>query len=277
MSFINTSVYSNVLRQDIHLDLFLPNDRPEHKIKKPRGVIYFLHGLGSSEKQFREYTATNRYARDNHMAVVYVSRPQSFYNDMRHGMAYFTYITEELPQLLSSLYNIDFPREKTFISGLSMGGYGAMRIGLARPDIFGGIAALSGPMDIKMMAQTIKQMDVIDGDSASFLPVFGEDLEIPDERDIYHLIKKVARLPEEEQPRILLCCGKQDNLAEIHAQNLAFMDFVKDLPLKEIEYKEWNGVHDYLFWDRAMMHSIAFLLKNKYDEEKIKFWRCEVE
>ncbi len=277
MAFIDTSVYSNVLRQDIHLDLFLPNDRPDHSIRRPRGVIYFLHGLGSSEKQFREYTATNRYARENHIAMVYVSAPQSFYNDMRYGLKYFTYITEELPQLLSSLYNLNFPREKTFVAGLSMGGYGAMKIGLSRPDLFGGICSLSGPMDLKLMARTIKAMDEPDGDSLSFFPVFGEDLEIPDRRDIYCLIDKVARLPAEQQPRILLCCGKQDNLAEIHAQNKAFIRHARTLPLREFKYMEWNGVHDYSFWDRAMMHAISFFLQNNYDKQKIELWRCEAE
>ena len=53
MSFINSTVYSNILRQDIHLDLFMPQDKPEYGITKPKAVIYFLHGLGSSEKQFR--------------------------------------------------------------------------------------------------------------------------------------------------------------------------------------------------------------------------------
>ncbi len=277
MAFIDTSVYSNVLRQDVHLDLFLPNDRPEHPIRKRRGLIYFLHGLGSSERQFREYTATNRYARENHLAVVYVSAPQSFYNDMKHGLKYYTYITEELPELLESLYGLKFPRDKTYIAGLSMGGYGAFRIGLSRPDLFGACASLSGPCDIKMMAATIKQMDEVDGDSVSFFPVFGEDLEISDEQDLYYLIKKVSELPREEQPRIFLCAGKQDTLADIHTQTLMFKDYVSTLPLKEFKYMHWDGFHDYTFWDRAMMHTIAFFLKSSYDEKKIKFWRCEAE
>lgn len=277
MAFVDTSVYSNVLRQDVHLDLFLPNDRLDHPIKKPRGVIYFMHGLGSSEKQFREYTAANRYARENHMAMVYVSAPQSFYNDMKYGLKYYTYITEELPQLLSSLYNLNFPREKTFIAGLSMGGYGALRIGLSRPDIFGAVAAFSGACDIRGMARRLKEAGKLEGDSASFLPVFGEDLKISDEQDIFCLVKKVSQLPKEQQPRIFTCCGKQDDLVDLYNQNRRLKDYIQSLPIENYKYMEWDGVHDYSFWDRAMMHAIAFFLKNGYDEKKIKLWRCEAD
>ena len=73
MAYINSTIYSNVLMQEVALDLFLPNDKPDRGIIEPQGVIYFLHGLGSSEKRFREYTAVNRYAADNDLAMVYVS------------------------------------------------------------------------------------------------------------------------------------------------------------------------------------------------------------
>ena len=277
MSFINSTIYSNVLRQEVALDLFIPNDRPEKSIKKPRGIVYFLHGLGSSEKRFREFTATNRYAMENHIAIVYISAPQSFYSDMKYGLKYFTYITEELPQLLDSIYGLKFPREKTFLAGLSMGGYGTLKIGLSKPEMFGAIAPLSAPCDIKTMAETLKNQGELEGDSLSFLPVFGEDMKIENEDDPFYLIKKVSELPPEQQPRIRLMCGIQDDLAMINEQNKSFDKYASTLPLADYKLMMWDGVHDYTFWDRAMMHTIAFFLKNKYDEKKIKSWRCEIQ
>lgn len=277
MSFINSTIYSNVLRQEVALDLFIPNDRPEKSIKKPRGIVYFLHGLGSSEKRFREFTATNRYAMENHIAIVYISAPQSFYSDMKYGLKYYTYITEELPQLLDSIYGLKFPREKTFLAGLSMGGYGTLKIGLSKPEMFGAIAPLSAPCDIRTMAETLKKQEKLEGDSLSFLPVFGEDFKIENEDDPFYLIKKVSELPPEQQPRIRLMCGIQDDLAMINEQNKSFDKYASTLPLADYKLMMWDGVHDYTFWDRAMMHTIAFFLKNKYDEKKIKLWRCEIQ
>ena len=274
MSFINSTVYSNILRQDIHLDLFMPQDKPEYGITKPKAVIYFLHGLGSSEKQFREYTATNRYARDNDVAVVYISAPQSFYSDMKYGLPYYTYITEDLPQILKSIYGLDFPREKTFIAGLSMGGYGAFRIGLSRPDIFGACASLSGACDIRGMAERIKQMPEIKGDYLSAIPVFGEKLEISEDRDLFRLADKVSKMPKEQQPRIFLCMGKQDPLPGLIEGAHALRDRIRESGIENFKYMEWDGGHDYLFWDRAMMHIMAYFLENDYDKEKIGYWSC---
>ena len=53
MAFINGTFYSNVLEQEVMLDLYLPNDREEKSIEPPVGVVYFLHGMGSSHKRFR--------------------------------------------------------------------------------------------------------------------------------------------------------------------------------------------------------------------------------
>lgn len=275
MAFINATLYSNVLAQNVHVDLFLPNDRAEHAPRKPRAVIYFLHGMGSCEREFREYTAANRYARENHVAMVYLSAPQAFYNDMKYGMAYYTYITEELPSLLSSLYGLEMPREKTFVAGLSMGGYGALRIGLSRPDIFGGLACFSGACDIRAMADFARQNR--GGEAEAFVPVFGENLEISDEQDPFWLAEQVAKLPKEKQPRIFMACGKQDDLYNLHDQSIKLKNHIQSLPIADYKYMEWDGVHDYSFWDRAMMHAIAFFLNNGYDEKKIKLWRCKAD
>ncbi|MEG1862750.1 MAG: alpha/beta hydrolase family protein [Oscillospiraceae bacterium] len=275
MAFIETSVYSQVLKQDMHVDLFLPNDRMDHPLKKPRAVIYFLHGMGSSEREFREYTAANRYARENHVAMVYPSAPQSFYNDMKYGLKYFTYLTEELPALLLSLFGVGMPREKTFVAGLSMGGYGALRLGLMRPDIYGGCAGFSGACDIRAMAQSLKENPVEDG--KAFIPVFGEEMDIKDDQDLFCLAKKASELPVEKQPRVFMACGKQDDLFFLHDQNIKLKSYIQTLPIADFKYMEWDGVHDYSFWDRAMMHAISYFLNNGYDEKKIKLWRCEAE
>ena len=97
MAFISSNFYSAALGQEVDLEIYLPNDYTNKtSISQPQAVIYFLHGLSRSQKYFKELSATNRYARDKQLAVVYISAPQSWYSDMVHGMKYYTYITEEL-------------------------------------------------------------------------------------------------------------------------------------------------------------------------------------
>ena len=276
MAFINGTFYSNVLEQEVMLDVYLPNDRAEKPIRAPDGVIYFLHGMGSSQRRFREYTAANRYAMDNHLAIVYVSAPMSFYSDMKYGMKYYTYITEELPQFLASAYNLNLPREKTFLAGLSMGGYGTLKIGLNHPEMFGAIAPFSAPCDMKGMIARAKRGHTV-GDMSIFKAVLGEDLDMEDTDDPYYLIKKVSELPADQQPRIRMMCGKQDELAMIYKQNVAFNEYAKTLPLADYKFMAWDGGHEYAFWDRALLHAVAFFLNNNYDEDRLKLWRSEVE
>lgn len=281
MAFISSSVFSGRLGQEVSIDLYLPNDYTDGKsITQPQAIIYFLHGLSRGQQYFKELSATSRYARDNQLAVVYISAPQSWYSDMVHGLKYYTYITEELPKLLKSIYGLEFPREKTFLAGLSMGGYGTWKIGLSRPDLFSAMAPMSAPCDIKMMAGMIKQLKAAGKDTSaldSVVQAFGDDLEIKDSDDIFYLLEKVSGLPAELQPRIRSMCGKQDELVSIYKQNVKLDEFAQTLPLADYKFWKWDGAHEYSFWDRAILHAIAFFLENDYDEKEIRKWRCERE
>ena len=113
MAFINGTFNSVVMDQEVMLDLFIPRDEGKNGLAELNGIIYFLHGMGSSQKRFREFTAANRYCMDNKLAIVYISAPMSFYTDMAYGLKYYTYITEELPKFLKSAYNLDFPKDSS--------------------------------------------------------------------------------------------------------------------------------------------------------------------
>lgn len=274
MAFISTTIYSQALSQHMNVDLFLPNDRKTGQPRRARGIIYFLTGISSNEKQFQQYTAANRYALENHMAMVYPVAPYSFYSNMKYGLKYFTYLTEELPALLESMFGISYPREKTFIAGLSMGGYGALYLGLSRPDMFGAIGSFSGACDIAAMLDYTKETNDLESRDI-FVPVYGEDLTLEKEQNLFYLVKKVSELAFDEQPRIYMACGKQDDSYMIYQQNQSFKNYAQQLPLAQFKYSEWDGKHDYKFWDRAMLHAMAFFMKSRYDEKEIEHWRCD--
>ncbi len=281
MAFISSNFYSAKLGQEVDIELYLPNDYTSKTgIIQPQAIVYFLHGLSRSQKYFKELSATNRYARDNQLAIVYVSAPQSWYSDMVHGMNYYSYITEELPLLLKSMYGLEFPREKTFLAGLSMGGYGTWKIGLSRPDLFAAIAPMSAPCDVEMISAMLKQM-VAEGKPVtgleSFINAFGQDCEISEKDSIFKLLENVSKLPADQQPRIRSMCGKQDQLIQIYKQNVKLDQFAQTLPLADYKFWKWDGAHEYSFWDRGILHAIAFFLENDYDEKEIRKWRCEKE
>jgi len=272
MAFIESTVISAAMTQQMHLDLYLPNDGFNRELRDPDGIIYMLHGLGSNERNLREYTSINRYAMDNNLAVVYINAPQSFFNDMVNGLNYFTYITEELPKILKSLYGLRFPREKTFVAGPSMGGYGALLLALSRPDMFGRAASLSGACDIRRKAERDKAREVKGWRERPMYWIFGEDMKIKDEQDLFFLAEKVSHLPKDEQPRLFLCCGNQDEMHSVPSKKL--FNYLKELGTFDAEYAQWDGGHDYAFWDRGLLHAVAFFKKNDYDELTIGKWTC---
>ena len=280
MAFISQTLRSQVLSQEMHLDIYLPNDYGNKvSMTKPQGILYFLHGFGRSGKYIKELTAISRYARDNQLAVVFVDAPQGWYSDMYCGFNYLTYITEELPTLLENIYGLKFPREKTFLSGLSMGGYGTWKIGLSRPDLYGAIAPLSAPSDFETVIEMMKQVE--DGANVlgfhSFFNAFGPDLKLTEMDIPMKALEKVSKLPADQQPRIRVMCGKQDKVLDIYKQNVKLDQFAKTLPLADYKFWRWDGEHEEVFWDRAILHAIAFFLENDYDEKEIRKWRCERE
>ena len=106
-----------------------------------------LHGGYGDYTDWMRLTSIERYAQAKKLAVIMPSASNSFYQDMACGSDYLRFITQEVPQLCESLFPISTRREHTFVGGLSMGGYGASKCALRRPDLYAAFADLSGAVD----------------------------------------------------------------------------------------------------------------------------------
>lgn len=103
-------------------------------------VVYLLHGLTDNCTGWLRYTQAEHLAR-THGAILIVPEVQrSFYTDMACGPKYFTYINQELPTLCRRFFGIQPAPERTYIMGLSMGGYGAMKCTFTAPQQYAGCA-----------------------------------------------------------------------------------------------------------------------------------------
>ncbi len=105
-------------------------------------VLYFLHGLGNNaEDFFAEGIAqiTDELIRAGEVEPLIVACPSgdfSFYVN-RPGGAYEDHVTAEVRAFVENLYPARADRAGRGISGISMGGYGAIKIGLRRPELYG--------------------------------------------------------------------------------------------------------------------------------------------
>lgn len=111
-------------------------------------VLYLLHGLSDDDTIWTRRTSIERYASRLGVAVVMPQVGRSFYCDEAYGQRYWTFLSEELPELVTSSFGVSDRREDTFVAGLSMGGYGAFKWALRQPWRFAAAASLAGSLDI---------------------------------------------------------------------------------------------------------------------------------
>ena len=96
-------------------------------------LLYLLHGLSDDATAWTRYTSIERYAQAYGLAVVMPQVQRSFYCDQVHGGRFWTFMTQELPEVVQRFFHVSSRREDTFVAGLSMGGFGAMKWALHEP------------------------------------------------------------------------------------------------------------------------------------------------
>ena len=106
-------------------------------------VVYLLHGLEDNCTGWARYTSVERYAREKNAALVMPEVQRSFYADMDRGLPYFTFIHDELPEICRGFFGFSARREKNYMMGLSMGGYGTLKCVLQTPERYAGAATFS--------------------------------------------------------------------------------------------------------------------------------------
>ncbi len=138
--FMQINFRSQVLCMADAMNIILPDDRTEGDFP----VLWLLHGGGGNEGDWIENTGIRRYADKHQIAVVMPHAGYSRYCNMYWGQDYFDFLTQELPQIVHHICpRISQKREDNFIAGLSLGGSGAISLGMRCPELYGAIGVLS--------------------------------------------------------------------------------------------------------------------------------------
>lgn len=144
MAFIQVSFMSKTLMRTVPLQVILPVDKftfgqPERE-EKPFKTLYLLHGIFGNETDWVHGTRIQRWAEEKNLAVVMPAGENAFYVDQPSiGAMHGQFIGEELVEITRKMFPLSRKREDTFIGGLSMGGFGALRNGLKYHDTFGAV------------------------------------------------------------------------------------------------------------------------------------------
>ncbi|MFD2881182.1 alpha/beta hydrolase [Paenibacillus rhizoplanae] len=177
MALIECKFYSEVLGLSTSMTVILPQQTTTQigmsNVSKGtlHPTLYLLHGLSDDDSIWLRRTSIERYVAEMGIAVVMPQVHRSFYTDMKAGGQYWTFISEELPALARSFFPLSPKREDNFVAGLSMGGYGAMKLGLRKPENWAAAASLSGALD---MAHNYLNFEDSAQKSKDYLQVFLE-------------------------------------------------------------------------------------------------------
>ena len=137
-------------------------------------VLYLLHGMSGNHNSWLKRTNVERLLRGTNLIVVMPNTSNGWYTDTKYGFDYYTALAEELPQVLKRFFpNMTSKREKTFIAGLSMGGYGCFKLALAT-NRFSHAASFSGALSFQDFSPESQNL----GTPAYWRGVFGGVLKI---------------------------------------------------------------------------------------------------
>lgn len=272
MALLQIDYASETLEQEASFLLLYPE--PEQGIgihsekdsEKKIPVLWLLHGLSDDHTTWLRRTAVERYTAAMGLAVVMPAVSYSRYSNMAEGPLYYDYITKELPQVCKRLLpNLSMERKNNYIAGLSMGGGGAMRIGLLNPDKYsricmlstGGVAPLEqlwrklpeDPAEYEMSPQYRRLRDIYG---------FGDTRRLEGtDHDIIKLIKETA-LQGGRLPRIYHAMGTEDIRYPVAMKIKETFEALPGNPYG-YEYHEGPGSHEWAFWDRWIFEFLQTL------------------
>jgi putative tributyrin esterase len=223
----------------------------------PFPVFYLLHGLSDDSSAWLRRSRIEWYVRDLPLIVVMPDGYRSFYTDAVEGPAFARHIGEELPSFVERTFHVRAERASRAIGGLSMGGYGALRIGLGYSDRFCSVNSHSGAVawgnfDYKTGPNAPASLN---GRGAEFLRelsrIFGAD-----PRGSDHDLGVLARRAKAAGtlPELLLDCGTEDFLIE---DNRSFHAELTGAQVPHT-YCEFPGAHTWDYWNAHIQDALAF-------------------
>jgi S-formylglutathione hydrolase FrmB len=251
MARLTVDYFSDVLEMAMSMTVLLP-EPVSHQIGASGAavpttgtpVLYLLHGLSDDHTSWTRRSSLERHVEATGIAVVMPNGHRGFYADEHHGPRHWTHLTEELPERVRSFFRVSTRREDTFVAGLSMGGYGALKWALREPWRFAAAASLSGALDLSVLHDEEWRWPLR-------RRVYGEEGPGPQD-DLFTLLREgdPAALP-----RLHLSCGADDHLLGATER---FAAAARERGLDPV-VRIGQGGHEWPVWDRDVQDVLAWL------------------
>lgn len=220
-------------------------------------VLWLLHGSSGDNDCWVRFTRIESWAEQYKIAVIMPDCRLSAYCDMKKGPGYFTFVTEELPAACRKLFPILEGRQNNFIGGLSMGGYGAMKIGLRLADRYSLILNLSGGVDrVSQVNRAVRENKLTGLHNLEALRATFGDLSAIEgsENDVFALALELARSGR-PKPKIFTSIGTRDP----HWDEVVRLRSILIKNDYDLHWEQGPYVHDWECWNHYIERAMSWI------------------
>ena len=262
MALLHSHFFSHALGRGVSCEVILPQKSTrligmETAEKERIPVLWLLHGASDDETIWQRRTSIERYVAPLGLAVVMPSVEISGYSNLAHGGNFYDYIANELPEVMRSFFGFSDAREDNYICGLSMGGGGAMKIGLANPEKYGAIGCLSAGIFNHPLPTDTANIDP-EKERGRYISFDHRVLEGSEEDAVGNAKRILAE--GKPIPRIYHSTGSEDFLLNAaHFTRDLFTSFEGN-PFDYV-YEEDPGAHTWEYWDEHIQHFLKYIQK----------------
>lgn len=247
MAILHLDYTSVAIGHSVPVRVYLPHDHIDYSIPgyvdaKPLKTLYLLNGFHGNENDWLYLGEIIELFRKHNVAVIMPAGMNSFYIDEPdRGAKFGEFVSKELVTLTRKMFNLSDRREDTWIAGLSMGGYGALRNGLVNNDVFSVIGAFSPAILTKEYYETTGGK--VNG--FDFTRTFNQD-----NVDLFEISTNLKG----PKPDLYLACGTEDFLIE---PNKAFNAHLNSLNYGHT-YVQDSGEHNWDYWRKHIVKFMDF-------------------
>jgi len=238
------SVYSSVMKKDIKNVVILPDSYKKATNEYP--VLYLLHGAGGSYEQWIKSVPELQQLVDTYQMIIICPdggiTSWYFNSPIDKTMQYETYVANELVSYVATTYRISKDKSKHAITGLSMGGHGALYLAFKHQDIWGAAGSMSGGVDLTPFSKG--------WDLPNRLGEYAENKEVWEKNSVINMLHLVGK----NSPKLIFDCGTNDFF---YQQNKALHEKMvyKNIPH---DYIERPGSHNWGYWKNSIQYQLLF-------------------
>ena len=265
MAVITLRFNSQTLGLATQVRIIIPTDRAGAKgtdyaeyyaSKKDYPVLWLLHGGTDNYADWHNCTPLEVLSEKYGYAVVCPDAQLSSYANMAYGPKWLDYFRNELPEYIYTHFPISRAREDNFVSGMSMGGAGALKLSLHNPERYSVCVPISSGVEV--VPNYAAGEGRFKNNGGMFTAIYGHEDNpaeiLGSEEDLYFQLKKNVEAGI-ELPKYLMCVGLQDFTRQ---GNIDYREYAASLGV-DIEWYEEPGMHDWDSWNKYIPKVFEFI------------------